>query len=144
MSAREIVDRTRNDPSTVASEERRHRLDGGAGYGREYQYSHDYASDDPRRFEQRYLPANIDAEFYTPGLAGAELEIADRVRRRADFENPQILQRTGRFRVTTPGSPLRVAQLIAGRELKTAALEAERAPRAPAETPPNRAEILVL
>lgn len=80
-SAREVVDRTRNDPVPLHLRNAATGLMAHLGYGRDYQYSHDYSSDDPRRFEQRYLPANIDAEFYVPGLAGAEAEIAERVRK---------------------------------------------------------------
>ena len=80
-SARAVVDRTRNDPVPLHLRNAATGLMAHLGYGRDYQYSHNYAADDPNRFEQRYLPANIDAEFYVPGLAGAEVEIAERVRK---------------------------------------------------------------
>ncbi len=87
-SAREFVDRTRNDPVPLHLRNAATGLMANLGYGRDYQYSHDYEPDDPRRFEQRYLPANVDAEFYQPGLAGAEAEIADRVREARRLRRP--------------------------------------------------------
>ena len=84
-SAREVVDKTRNDPVPLHLRNAATGLMARLGYGQDYQYSHDYAPDDLRRFEQRYLPANIDAEFYVPGLAGAEAQIADRVRKARRF-----------------------------------------------------------
>ena len=55
----------------------------GMGYGRDYRYSHDFASDDARRWSQTYLPENlIGRRFYSPGDQGVEAaEIAARVER---------------------------------------------------------------
>ena len=105
MSAREIVDRTRNDPVPLHLRNAATGLMAGLGYGREYQYSHDYTSDDPRRFGQRYLPANIDAELYTPGLAGAELEIADRVREARKFRKSTDTSKDRSVRRHEAGQP---------------------------------------
>lgn len=55
------------------------------GYGKGYDYSHDFAADDPRRYHQRYLPEGLDGGFYQPGEAGFEREIKERLRRAADL-----------------------------------------------------------
>jgi putative ATPase len=50
------------------------------GYGRDYEYSHDFAADDPRRYRQRYLPDGLDGPFYRPSAVGFEATIAERMR----------------------------------------------------------------
>ncbi|MAG35076.1 MAG: AAA family ATPase [Dehalococcoidia bacterium] len=49
------------------------------GYGQEYEYSHDLPSDDPRRYQQGYLPAGVAGRYYQPGRDGAEASIRERV-----------------------------------------------------------------
>ena len=49
------------------------------GYGQEYEYSHDFPSDDPQRYRQRYLPAGVSGPFYQPGRDGAEATIRERL-----------------------------------------------------------------
>ena len=50
------------------------------GYGKGYDYSHDYAPHDPRRYRQRYLPEGVEGGFYRPSSAGFEREIQERMR----------------------------------------------------------------
>ncbi|HEX2173285.1 MAG TPA: replication-associated recombination protein A, partial [Dehalococcoidia bacterium] len=38
----------------------------GLGYGRGYEYIHDFPPDDPRRYQQRFLPDGVDGPFYDP------------------------------------------------------------------------------
>ncbi len=49
------------------------------GYGAGYEYSHDFAADDPRRYRQRYLPEGVDGPFYEPGDQGYEATVARRL-----------------------------------------------------------------
>ena len=49
------------------------------GYGQEYEYSHDFPSDDPRRYQQRYLPEGVSGPFYQPSHDGAEATIRERL-----------------------------------------------------------------
>src|SRR5579859_2644533 len=51
------------------------------GYGRNYDYSHDFAPDDPQRYRQRYLPDGLEGGIYQPGRLGQEAQIAERMRR---------------------------------------------------------------
>jgi len=51
------------------------------GYGKGYEYSHDFDPDDPRRYRQRYLPDGLEGGFYHPSSAGFEAEIQERIRR---------------------------------------------------------------
>ncbi len=51
------------------------------GYGKGYDYSHDFAPDDPHRYRQRYLPEGLDGGFYRPSSTGFESEIRERMRR---------------------------------------------------------------
>ncbi len=55
---------------------------GGAralGWGQGYEYSHDYAPDDPGRYRQRYLPDGVNATFYEPSDVGHEATIKQRL-----------------------------------------------------------------
>ena len=52
----------------------------GLGYGKGYDYSHDFAPDDPRRYRQRYLPEGLEGGFYQPSSTGFEQEIRERIR----------------------------------------------------------------
>ena len=61
----------------------------GLGYGKGYDYSHDFAPDDPRRWRQRYLPEGLDGGFYQPSEAGFEREISERVRRIQELRKPK-------------------------------------------------------
>ena len=56
------------------------------GYGRDYKYSHDYDG----HFEpQDYLPTQLQGRrYYYPGTEGAEKEIAERLRRWWEVEDP--------------------------------------------------------
>ncbi|HEX2988258.1 MAG TPA: replication-associated recombination protein A, partial [Chloroflexota bacterium] len=45
------------------------------GYGKGYDYSHDFAPNDPRRYRQRYLPDGLTGGFYKPSSSGFEAEI---------------------------------------------------------------------
>ncbi len=51
------------------------------GYGKGYDYPHDFAPDDPRRFRQRYLPDGLEGGYYEPSSHGFESEIQERIRR---------------------------------------------------------------
>ena len=50
------------------------------GYGKDYDYSHNFAPDDPRRYRQRYLPDGLEGGFYQPSANGVEAEISKRLR----------------------------------------------------------------
>jgi putative ATPase len=82
-AAMEAVRDTRNDPVPLHLRNAMTGLMRGMGYGRDYRYSHDFSKDDPRRWEQTYLPENlIGRRFYNPGDAGFEAdEIVPRVER---------------------------------------------------------------
>jgi putative ATPase len=59
------------------------------GYGRGYDYSHDFAPDDPRRYRQRYLPEGTRGGFYQPSGSGFEARIQERLRKIAELrQNP--------------------------------------------------------
>ena len=73
---------------------------GGArqlGYGKGYDYSHDFAPDDPRRYRQRYLPERVRGPFYQPSDFGEEAAIRQR------------LARITRWRYGSPESALNVS-----------------------------------
>ncbi|MGE5618479.1 MAG: replication-associated recombination protein A [Sphingomonadaceae bacterium] len=57
------------------------------GYGKGYDYSHDFAPDDPRRYRQRYLPEELEGGFYQPSSTGFEAEIQQRIRRIEELKN---------------------------------------------------------
>jgi putative ATPase len=82
-AAMEAVLATRNDPVPLHLRNAVTGLMRGMGYGRDYRYSHDLPTDDPRRWAQTYLPENIlGREFYTPGTEGFEAtDIAARLAR---------------------------------------------------------------
>jgi putative ATPase len=82
-AAMEAVHDTRNDPVPLHLRNAVTGLMRGMGYGRDYRYSHDFLSDDPRRWTQTYLPENlIGRRFYSPGDQGVEAsEIAPRLAR---------------------------------------------------------------
>lgn len=58
------------------------------GYGKGYDYSHDFAPDDPRRYRQRYLPEGLEGGFYKPSDTGFEAEIQERMRRIEELKKP--------------------------------------------------------
>ncbi len=80
-AALKAVNDTRNDPVPLHLRNAVTGLMRGLGYGRDYRYSHDLSSDDPERWNQRYLPENVAGNrFYEPGDQGFEAaEIATRV-----------------------------------------------------------------
>ena len=82
-TAMEAVRETRNDPVPLHLRNAATGLMRGMGYGRDYRYSHDFAADDPRRWEQRYLPDNVHGrQFYAPGGQGFEArDVAERLAR---------------------------------------------------------------
>jgi len=82
-AAMEAVRETRNDPVPLHLRNAVTGLMRGMGYGRDYRYSHDFPSDDPRRWSQIYLPENlVGRRFYSPGDQGFEaVEIIPRVER---------------------------------------------------------------
>lgn len=49
------------------------------GYGREYDYAHDFAEGDPRRYRQRHLPDGVTGPFYAPTTHGRERPIKERL-----------------------------------------------------------------
>ncbi|MGI5837988.1 MAG: replication-associated recombination protein A [Chloroflexota bacterium] len=51
------------------------------GYGKGYDYSHDFPPDDPHRYRQRYLPDGLEGGFYKPSSHGFEREITARMQR---------------------------------------------------------------
>jgi putative ATPase len=57
------------------------------GYGRGYDYAHDFAPDDPRRYQQRHLPEGVDGGFYEPSSAGFETRIRARMQRIAEVRS---------------------------------------------------------
>jgi putative ATPase len=72
-AAMQAVQDTRNDPVPLHLRNAVTGLMRGMGYGRDYRYSHDFSSDDPRRWSQTYLPENlVGRQFYTPGTEGFE------------------------------------------------------------------------
>jgi putative ATPase len=58
------------------------------GYGKGYDYSHDFAPDDPRRYRQRYLPEGVEGGFYEPSSTGFESEIQERIKRIEELRKP--------------------------------------------------------
>jgi putative ATPase len=56
------------------------------GYGKDYDYSHDFAPDDPRRYRQRYLPEGVEGGFYRPTVIGREKAIAERLSQMAELQ----------------------------------------------------------
>jgi putative ATPase len=56
------------------------------GYGKNYDYSHDFAPDDPRRYRQRYLPEGVEGGFYQPTTIGREKAIAERLSQIAELQ----------------------------------------------------------
>ncbi len=80
-AAMNAVNDTRNDPVPLHLRNAVTGLMRGLGYGRDYRYSHDFATDDPERWKQRYLPENLSSSrFYEPGNQGFEAtEIAPRL-----------------------------------------------------------------
>jgi putative ATPase len=55
---------------------------GGAralGYGQQYDYAHDFAENDPRRYRQRHLPEGVAGPFYEPTTHGRERQIKERL-----------------------------------------------------------------
>jgi putative ATPase len=89
-AAMDAVRDTRNDPVPLHLRNAVTGLMRGLGYGRDYRYSHDFASDDPRRWSQTYLPENlIGSQFYTPGDQGFEAsDITPRVERTRTLGQP--------------------------------------------------------
>jgi len=50
------------------------------GYGTEYEYSHQFPEDDPRRYRQRYFPDGVaPVPLYEPGASGYEATIRQRL-----------------------------------------------------------------
>jgi putative ATPase len=82
-AAVEAVRDTRNDPVPLHLRNAPTGLMRGMGYGKDYRYSHDYTEDDAERWQQRYLPDNLqDRRFYEPGTQGFEAgAIAERLAR---------------------------------------------------------------
>jgi putative ATPase len=85
--AMEAVRETRNDPVPLHLRNAVTGLMRGMGYGRDYRYSHDFSSDDPRRWSQTYLPENlVGRRFYSAGDQGFEAsDIAPRAERIRDL-----------------------------------------------------------
>jgi len=86
-AAMDAVRDTRNDPVPLHLRNAVTGLMRGMGYGRDYRYSHEFSSDDPRRWSQTYLPENLlDRQFYSAGDQGFEAtDIAPRVERIREF-----------------------------------------------------------
>jgi putative ATPase len=59
----------------------------GLGYGKGYDYSHDFSPEDPRRYRQRYLPEGLAGGFFKPSSAGFEAEIQERLRKIEELRN---------------------------------------------------------
>jgi putative ATPase len=59
------------------------------GYGRGYDYSHDFPPHDPRRYRQRYLPDGLDGGFYQPSPSGFEAEVQARMRHVEDLRRSE-------------------------------------------------------
>jgi putative ATPase len=51
------------------------------GYGRGYDYAHDFDPSDPRRYRQRFLPEGIEPGIYQPTEIGFEVEVQERMRK---------------------------------------------------------------
>jgi putative ATPase len=49
------------------------------GHGQGYDYAHDYAEGDPRRYRQRHLPEGVTGPFYQPTTHGRERQIKERL-----------------------------------------------------------------
>ncbi len=63
------------------------------GYGKGYEYAHDFTPDDPRGYRQRYLPEGVSGGFYEPRVAGYEAKIVERMRRIAEIRNASPSER---------------------------------------------------
>jgi putative ATPase len=82
-AAIDAVRDTRNDPVPLHLRNAATGLMRGLGYGKNYRYSHDFAEDDRERWQQQYLPENLqNRRFYEPGTQGFEAgELAARLAR---------------------------------------------------------------
>ena len=49
------------------------------GYGKGYDYSHDFPPEDPRHWRQRYLPEGLEGGFYRPTTHGYEKTLKERM-----------------------------------------------------------------
>ncbi len=83
--AREAVEQHGNLPVPLHLRNAPTGLMKGLGYGRGYDYSHDFAPDDPRRWRQRYLPEGLEGGFYQPTDHGFEARIQERMKRIAEL-----------------------------------------------------------
>jgi replication-associated recombination protein RarA len=61
-----------------------------------YEYSHDFADDDPARYRQRYLPEGVAGPFYVPTSYGDEAAIKERLDRIARLREVQGADRSRR------------------------------------------------
>jgi putative ATPase len=85
--AREAVQQKGNMPVPLHLRNAPTGLMKGLGYGKNYDYSHNFSPDDPRRYRQRYLPEGLEGGFYQPSSTGLESAIQERMRRIAELKN---------------------------------------------------------
>jgi putative ATPase len=56
------------------------------GYGKSYDYAHDFAADDPRRYRQRFLPEGVEPGIFQPSSHGFETRVRERMERIAELK----------------------------------------------------------
>jgi putative ATPase len=83
--AKEAVERFGNLPVPLRLRNAPTGLMKSMGYGRGYEYAHDFAASDPRRYRQHYLPDGVEAGLYQPKDIGFEAQVKDRLRRIAEY-----------------------------------------------------------
>jgi putative ATPase len=83
--AREAVEKHGNLPVPLHLRNAPTGLMKSMGYGRGYDYAHDFGADEPRRYRQRYLPDGVEPGLYQPKDIGFEAQVKDRLRRIAEY-----------------------------------------------------------
>ena len=78
--ARSAVESTGNLPVPLHLRNAPTELMKSLGYGKGYEYPHDFSPEDPRRYRQRYLPDGLEGKFYQPSSSGYEATIQERLR----------------------------------------------------------------
>jgi putative ATPase len=85
--AREAVEKLGNLPVPLHLRNAPTGLTKSMGYGRGYEYAHDFAANDPQRYRQRYLPDGVEAGLYQPKEIGFEAQVKDRLKRIAEYRS---------------------------------------------------------
>jgi putative ATPase len=85
--AREAVEKLGNLPVPLHLRNAPTGLMKSMGYGRGYEYAHDYAESDPQRYRQRHLPEGVEPGLYQPKEVGFEAQVKDRLKRIAEYRS---------------------------------------------------------